>query len=298
MEVRFSWNAKNVHLGVRYIPMGLHRTPKVGLFSCIFRPLYSYRDYFSSSNVRNIFQQCGFVGLSGTKSVEQAHFSWKAFWLSTTWRECYRIVAMFRKIPPKPSIESTCSRTWRENGTWEECNRSSVWFEFSVLMSSFRSDPFVQMQFSPTRSDSFSFIPIRSDSLRFTPIHSDSFLFDPIRPNSFRFVTIHSNSFRFVLIHSDSFRLVPFYSESLQFITIHSNSFRFVSIHYDSFGFVSIHSASIRFVLILSDSSQFVQIHSDSFRLVPIHSDWIRLVPIHSDWIRFIPIHSDWIRFV
>ena len=106
MEVRFSWNAKNVHLGVRYIPMGLHRTPKVGLFSCVFRPLYSYRDYFTSSNVSNIFQQCGFVGLSGTKSVEQAHFSWKAFWLSTTWRECYRIVAMFRKIPPKPTTDS------------------------------------------------------------------------------------------------------------------------------------------------------------------------------------------------
>ena len=74
MEVRFSWNAKNVHLGVRYIPMGLHRTPKVGLFSCVFRPLYSYRDYFTSSNVRNIFRQCGFFGLSGAKSVEQAHF--------------------------------------------------------------------------------------------------------------------------------------------------------------------------------------------------------------------------------
>ena len=35
---------------------------------------YSYRDYFTSSNVRNIFRQCGFVGLSGAKSVEQAHF--------------------------------------------------------------------------------------------------------------------------------------------------------------------------------------------------------------------------------
>ena len=35
---------------------------------------YSNRDYFTSSNLRNIFRQCGFFGFSGAKSVEQAHF--------------------------------------------------------------------------------------------------------------------------------------------------------------------------------------------------------------------------------
>ena len=87
----------------------------------------------------------------------------------------------------------------------KECNGSSVWFEFSVLMSSFRSDPFVQMQFSPTRSDSFRFIPIHPDSFRFAPIHSDSLRFTPIHSYSIRFVPIRSDSLRFLPIRFDSF---------------------------------------------------------------------------------------------
>ena len=40
----------------------------------------------------------------GRNQLNKHILSWKASWLSTTWREWYRIVAMVRKIPPKPTI--------------------------------------------------------------------------------------------------------------------------------------------------------------------------------------------------
>ena len=57
----------------------------------------------------------------GRNQLNKHILSWKASWLSTTWRECYRIVAMVRKIPPKPtSIASERLRVMRQPGSvWQ-----------------------------------------------------------------------------------------------------------------------------------------------------------------------------------
>ena len=62
----------------------------------------------------------------GRNQLNKHISSWKASWLSTTWREWYRIVAMFRK-PSRPNL---WRRTWLYEPTvvvvWERETSASV----------------------------------------------------------------------------------------------------------------------------------------------------------------------------